>query len=445
MEEINNDVQVVASRMDAGPLRSSEQDQRRAENPASAHTGPSTAPGRSIPEQDQEDHGVDDDEGAESEEYEIEADATDDEETTTKRRRLAEGDNGMQPQEFNEDDIAYQLAAMGEDYAEPGCQEDGAEEEERPLTEEDCKGLFKDLLDDHALNPYTTWEKIVEEGKIIDDERYVILPNMKSRKEAWAEWSRGRIRALKEQRAAAEAKNPTLPYLAFLEKNASVKLYWPEFKRKYKNATEMRDVKLTDKAREKWYRDYVSRLKLPQSTLTADFTALLKSQPVAVLNSSSSLSSLPESLTTDMRFLSVPATTRDALLDTYVQTLPPPPAAPSPSSAAAAAAGGQSHRRPHDDGEEATKQGNEREWRRRALADREERIAREKERWDVNRRTEREKLLVEEEQVKRALRVSKDGLRRQLCDLGLGSTDAETETEANNRRANDDKGAEVRR
>ena len=146
-----------------------------------------------------------------------------------------------------------------------------------------------------------------------------------------------------------------------------------------------------------------------------------------------------------MRFLSVPATTRDALLDTYVQTLPPPPAAPSPSSAAAAAAGGQSHRRPHDDGEEATKQGNEREWRRRALADREERIAREKERWDVNRRTEREKLLVEEEQVKRALRVSKDGLRRQLCDLGLGSTDAETETEANNRRANDDKGAEVRR
>ena len=51
-----------------------------------------------------------------------------------------------------------------------------------------------------------------------------------------------------------------LPYLAFLERHASVKLYWPEFKRKHKNAPEMRDVKLTDKIREKWYRDYVSRM-----------------------------------------------------------------------------------------------------------------------------------------------------------------------------------------
>ena len=215
MEEIKNDVQVAASTVDAGPLRSSEQDQRRVDDPAGAHTGSSAAPGRSIPDQDQEDHGTGDDQEAGSEEYEVETDATDDDETTPKRRRLAEGDNGMQPQEFNEDDIAYQLAAMGEGYEEPEWQEDGAEEEEPPLTEDDCRRLFKDLLDDHALNPYSTWEKIVEEGKIIDDERYVVLPNMKSRKEAWAEWSRDRIRVLKDQRATAEAKNVRLAGVSF--------------------------------------------------------------------------------------------------------------------------------------------------------------------------------------------------------------------------------------
>jgi hypothetical protein len=51
---------------------------------------------------------------------------------------------------------------------------------------------------------------------------------------------------------------PRLPYLALLEKHGTPKLYWPEFKRKFKKEPEMRDNKLSDKDREKWYRDYMS-------------------------------------------------------------------------------------------------------------------------------------------------------------------------------------------
>lgn len=154
------------------------------------------------------------DQGSGSDEYE-EVEVTDDEEDPhlTKRQRLEEQDPD-QPREFNENDIAFQLAAMGQEYElDPGEYDDGGQgdweagAEGIPLTEEESTGLFKDLLDDHGINPFSTWEAIVKDGKIIEDDRYTVLPNMKSRKEVWGEWSREKIQALKEQREKAEKKN----------------------------------------------------------------------------------------------------------------------------------------------------------------------------------------------------------------------------------------------
>ena len=149
-----------------------------------------------------------------SDEYEeVEVTDDDDDENAPKRQRMDEAQSG-QPREFNEDDIAFQLAAMGQDYGlEPGEYADGAEEnweegaEGLPLTDEESTGLFRDLLDDYCLNPFSTWEKIVQDGKIVEDERYTALHNMKSRKEVWAEWCREKIQISKEQREKAEKKN----------------------------------------------------------------------------------------------------------------------------------------------------------------------------------------------------------------------------------------------
>ena len=245
-----------------------------------------------------------DDEMEEAEVTDFEED--DDDKTSAKRPRLDEqGDDGGEAREFNEDDIAYQLAAMGQEYGlESGeyGEDDGGEWEEGAeglaLTTDESTGLFKDMLGEHHLNPYSTWEKILQDEKVIEDERYTVLDNMKSRREVWAEWSRDKIRKIKDQRAKEEAKNvlppppfpllqdrsslfrltdrifpiqPLLHYLTFLEKNASVKLYWPEFKRRFRAAPEMRDVKVSDKQREKWYRDYIGRersLLLPPYLVT---------------------------------------------------------------------------------------------------------------------------------------------------------------------------------
>ena len=201
-----------------------------------------------------------------SDEYEeVEVTDDEDEENPSKRQRTGE-ENEEQPVEFNEDDIAFQLTAMGQDYGlDPGEYGDGEGEdwedgaEGLPLTEEDSKALFKDLLNDHHISPYKPWETIIEEGLIIEDDRYTVLPNMKARKGVWAEWSRDRVQQLREQKEKEEKKDPRIPYLAFLEKNATPKLYWPEFRRKYNKDPEMKSSKLSDKDREKFYRDYINR------------------------------------------------------------------------------------------------------------------------------------------------------------------------------------------
>lgn len=200
-----------------------------------------------------------------SEEYE-EVEVTDDEDgQNPSKRQKTEEERHDQPVEFDEDDMAYQLAAMGQDNG-PDIGEYGEEQDENledfeapALTEEDSKALFKDMLDDYKINPYTTWEKVIEAGQIIEDERYIVLQTMKSRKEAWSEWSCERIQQLKEQREREEKKDPRIQYFSFLQSHASPKLYWPEFRRKYKNEPPLRDSKLSDKEREKSYREYINR------------------------------------------------------------------------------------------------------------------------------------------------------------------------------------------
>ena len=202
----------------------------------------------------------------ESDEYE-EVEVTDDEGVgSVVKHPQTEPEREERPLEFDEDDMAYQLAAMGQEYGlDPGEYGDGQGEdweegaEGLPLTKNDAEALFKDMLNDFHIDPYVPWENIIKEGKIIDDDRYICLPNMKSRKEVWDEWSRMRIQQLKEQRELQEKKDPRIPYFAFLQKNATPKLYWPEFRRKYRKEPEMRDTKVSDRDREKWYRDYINR------------------------------------------------------------------------------------------------------------------------------------------------------------------------------------------
>jgi hypothetical protein len=342
--------------------------------------------------------GMDDDE--EYEEVEVTDDEGGDGEQPSKRQRTEEPVED-QPMEMGEDDIAWQLAQMEELEAAGGDFGEEEEEEGLPLTEEDCKALFKELLDDTGVSPYTPWDKLLEDGVLYDDERYKALPSMKARKECFDEWATSRMQHLKEQKAKQQKIDPRIPYLSFLHTHATPKLYWPEFRRKYKKEPEIRDTKLPDKDKEKLYRDHIKRLAMRSSDLKSDLSALLRAQPLASVNRSTTLETLPASILTDLRFISLPASTRDSLIQAYISTLPP-----APEGAAASA----------EEDKEATKKRAERERRERALAERERRVREEKKRQERDLAYGKGRLREEEEEIQRAMKVGKEGLRGQLGD-----------------------------
>lgn len=354
-----------------------------------------------------------------SDEYE-EVEVTDDEdeeEQANKRPRTdGAGQGEDQPLEFNEEDIEYQLAAMGEEYGlEPGEYgapgEEGYEEgaEGLPLTDEEAAGLFRDLLDDYQVNPFSPWEQIIEEGKIINDTRYTVLPNMKARREVFSEWSRERIQQIKEKKEKEEKKDPRIRYLAFLQEHATPKLYWQEFKRKYRKEEEMKHTRLSDKDREKYYREHIARLKLPESTRKSDLSALLKSVPIQQLNRSTSIEALPPAILTDIRYISLPPKIRDPLIEAYISTLPPPPEDGEELSV--------------EEQEERRRKKEEREKRERALAERERRVEAEKRRQRGEIMRGKHLLRQEEAELEQAMRISgKDSLRSYMEDADRSET-----------------------
>ncbi|KAG9255570.1 uncharacterized protein F5Z01DRAFT_672880 [Emericellopsis atlantica] len=347
-------------------------------------------------------------EAYDSSEYE-EVEVTDDEDEeghASKRQRTddAAPEEEEEPVEFTEADIAAQLQAMGTDYGlEPGDYDDGnmadwpegAEGVE--FSEEDAKLLFKDLLDDFRINPFSPWEKLIEEGRIIEDQRYTALPTTRARKECWDEWSREKIAAQKEQRAKQEKKDPRIAYMALLQEKATPKLYWPEFKRKYKKEPPMKDLNLSDKDREKAYRDLVNRLKTSQATRKTELTTMLKSLPLHVLNNRSLADGLPTQLLVDPRYAALEPSIRDGLIEAYVQGLPPPPDNV-------------------EDAKAASDEREKREKRTKALEERNRVIDEEKRQRERDIARGKARLRDGERDIEMAMAVDKTGLRRQLED-----------------------------
>ncbi|CAK7200463.1 hypothetical protein SEUCBS139899_003158 [Sporothrix eucalyptigena] len=247
------------------------------------------------------------------------------------------------PVEFGEEDIAFQLQAAAaayddeDDYGEGEWDGEGEEygDEGKDGQDEDGASLFRAMLDDFKINPFSPWEKLIEEGKVFDDPRYTALPNMRARREVWEAWSKEGIARKKSERereheAAAEEnkrKDPRAAYLRLLQDHATPKLYWPEFKRKFRKDPALKDSAAPhkEKDKEKLYRDYVARRKLPAGTRKADLTKLLESLPASVLNSQTSLIKLPLELTGDLRYVAMEAQTRNELVEAFLKTAGPPP------------------------------------------------------------------------------------------------------------------------
>ncbi|RPA83776.1 hypothetical protein BJ508DRAFT_223434 [Ascobolus immersus RN42] len=292
---------------------------------------------------------------ASDEEYVYEED-----EVEAKRAKMAHQDD--QPVEFTEEDIAWQLAQMQEEGGE--YEEEEYYEEEEQVDPMVAINTFKEMLLELNVNPYGTWDS--ELNKIIDDDRYTALDTTKKRKEVFLEWCKDRIAYLKAEKEKEKKIDPKIPYLNLLVEKATGKLYWPEFKRKYRKEQAMKDIKLSDKEREKLFRDYVSHLKISPALRENDLKKLLRSIPLSQLNASTTLTTLPDSILTDIRYhvfspdpSKAPSTKlRDELITQHIATLGPAPE--------------------NNEDEEAAKAKEEEKRKEMALREREERVRREK-------------------------------------------------------------------
>ncbi|KAI5295728.1 hypothetical protein KEM52_000415 [Ascosphaera acerosa] len=370
-----------------------------------------------------------DDEGTEEDDSEYEeVEVTDDEGEggTARPQSPARQRDENAPLELTEEDFAYQLEAMGAGDDGDGygyvnqtgehafdqdwqAGEEQGHDDQEGLTEEDAVALFEDLLDDYQINPYSPWERVIEDGRIIDDGRYTVLTTMKARREVHAAWSKARIASLKEARAKQEKKDPRICYVAFLEQNANGRLYWAEFKRKFRKTEEMRDVKLPDRDKEKMYREHVSRLKLPQSTKVEDLRALLRSVPLQQLNGRSTVEALPTPVLVDLRYVSLPAAERDELIRAYIASLPDAPDR---------VAGGEDASMTAEERMQAEKRRADREKREQALRMRKQQVEREKKQAQWEQTSGRHLLEMERAEVQRAMRVDRDGSRSYIAEGG---------------------------
>ncbi|KAL2441088.1 hypothetical protein ABEF95_011833 [Exophiala dermatitidis] len=271
------------------------------------------------------------------EEVEVTDDEGEEDAGQSKRPRLS-GDETPPPPadgpvELTEDDIAYQLAMLEEDYADNDDHDEAAleaaqarelqdeEDQGLPLTDTDNIALFRSLLDDSGISPYSTFERLIEDLSIVEDPRWVSLPNTTRRKEAFVAWSKDRIAELQARKEAERrSRDPRVEYLRFLQRHATPKLYWPEFKRKFKKEPEMRDVAMQDKEREKLYREFVAKLKLSDADRRKELVSLLKSVDKGSLHREMDLRDLPNTVLRDVRFYILDEGRRDDLVKTFLET-----------------------------------------------------------------------------------------------------------------------------
>jgi hypothetical protein len=145
---------------------------------------------------------------------------------------------------------------------------------------------------------------------------------MARRRELFTTWSRDRVAEIQELKATQPApkRDARAEYLTFLGENASIKLYWPEFKRKYRKDPIMMSYDLSDKEREKIYRELVSKLKLGESDRRKELLGVLKEHKDD-MKREDGVGNVLDVVRRDVRFYVVDRRKREEIVEGFMSTL----------------------------------------------------------------------------------------------------------------------------
>ncbi|KAF5321365.1 hypothetical protein D9619_001107 [Psilocybe cf. subviscida] len=150
------------------------------------------------------------------------------------------------------------------------------------LSIEEGKALFKTLLREKDINPLHPWDTSLP--KFIQDPRYVLLPSVAARREAFDEYCKERARELRQSNVKKEkeaAASPKEEYENLLKDEVkSTRASWTDFRRAWKKDRRFYGWGRDDREREKRFREYLKELgekkRAAAEKAEANFFALLK-------------------------------------------------------------------------------------------------------------------------------------------------------------------------
>ncbi|EIW76097.1 hypothetical protein CONPUDRAFT_130448 [Coniophora puteana RWD-64-598 SS2] len=148
------------------------------------------------------------------------------------------------------------------------------------LSLDEAKALFKTLLREKDVNPLHPWDTSLP--LFISDPRYVLLPSVSTRCEAFDDYCRERARELRQQNVQKEKKeaNPKEEFDKLLSDEVkSTRASWTDFRRTWKKDRRFYSWGRDDREREKRFREYIKELgqkkRAAAEKAEADFFAML--------------------------------------------------------------------------------------------------------------------------------------------------------------------------
>ncbi|GJJ06330.1 hypothetical protein Clacol_000521 [Clathrus columnatus] len=153
------------------------------------------------------------------------------------------------------------------------------------LSIDEAKALFKTLLKEKDINPLHPWDKSLP--LFISDPRYVLLPSVTARREAFDEYCRDTIRAqravkaasIKEETSNTGETDKDVYHRLLREEVSSTRTLWSDFRRKWKKDRRFygwAGEKEREKAFKSWIKNLADMKKKQAEKAERDFFQLLK-------------------------------------------------------------------------------------------------------------------------------------------------------------------------
>ncbi|KAG2367394.1 Hsp90 protein-domain-containing protein [Suillus spraguei] len=264
-----------------------------------------------VEEEEGEEEGEDDDE-SEEEEWQREAAAQLASEAEEEKKRLEE---------------EARFAQEAEDTEAKKMQENERSQLNIPdrvdLSIEEAKALFKTLLKEKDISPLHPWDTSLP--LFISDPRYVLLPSVSARRDAFDEYCRDRARELRQQNVKKEKAeaNPKEEYERLLSQEVkSTRTSWSDFRRTWKKDRRFYGWGRDDREREKRFKEYLKELgekkRIAAEKAEADFFTLLRES--GVVRSDSSWKDVKRKISHDARYDAVGSSSlREELFQTFLK------------------------------------------------------------------------------------------------------------------------------